>query len=116
MQPVVHFIGNFIFLNLNQQYRPGMSDDELYQAARQAWRTAAWRRARVQYAAVVYQGIVRAVYKVQGWQPCLVPGLEGLWEFNRTSRRENFARYVGQPSAPYMPPGAQHVVQYNFTR
>ena len=62
MPATSQFIGNFIFLNLNQFYRPNMSDEELYQAARQAWRTAPWRRKKVQYAAAVYDGTVQAVY------------------------------------------------------
>lgn len=111
-----HSTSNFIFLNINRFYRPAMSDDELYQATRQTWRVAAWRRTKVQYAVAVYDGVIRAVYEIARWQPCMIPELSGRWEFDRTSRsKEEFSRYIGQPSAPYMPSGARYTVQYNFT-
>ena len=111
-----HFIGNFTFLNLNQLYRPAMSDDELYQAARQAWRVATWRRAKVRYAAAVHDGSIRAVYAVGRWRLCLVPELLGRWKFDRISRSSgDFGHLIGQSSAPYMPRGARCAVQYNFT-
>lgn len=110
------FTGDFIFLNLNRFYRPMMTNDEIYQAARQAWRAAAWRRAKIQYAAAVYDGVVRAVYEVARWQPCLLPNLLGRWEFDRISpSSEDFSSYIGQSSAPYMPRGARYAIQYNFT-
>ncbi|RTQ50195.1 hypothetical protein EJV47_11210 [Hymenobacter gummosus] len=114
MKPIT-FAGNFVFLNVSRLYRVGMSEAELYDITRQAWRVAPCRRERVQYAAAVQGGLVRAVYRVRRWRPCAVPKLAGRWEFEQAAPEAGLReRYVGQPAAPYMPPGSRFVVQYNF--
>lgn len=113
MDKPVRFAGNFIFLNINQFYRDGMSAADLYEATRRAWRVAACRRERVQYAAAVQGGTIRAVYQVESWRPA--PEFAGRWEFEQAPPDAEWqSRYVGQPSDPYMPPGSRFVVQYNF--
>ena len=55
-----------ILIRINKLYRYGMSDIELYDATRSAWRVGAMRD-QVQYAFSVYEGVVREVYRITGW-------------------------------------------------
>lgn len=114
--PAIAFAGNFIFLNIGRLYQEGMSEEELYNVTRKAWRAATRRRGLVQYAAGVQGGIIRSVYCVESWQPCTEPQFARRWEFTQLPPNDDLRqRYVGQSSAPYMPPGARFVVQYNFS-
>jgi hypothetical protein len=109
MPETVEFTGNFMFLNLAQRYTPTLMPDELYLAARQAWRLAACRREKVQYVAIVRQGEIKEVYEVQNWFPTIIPRFEGTPVTGALRQR-----YLNKSAAPYMPAGAPFVVSYNF--
>ena len=122
MNKNVNFQGNFVFFNIPTKYRDlqkiyggNIPPDELYKATRRAWVMAEWRTQKIQYAAAVCGGIVRAVYKVQSWRKCPDPTLENRWEFEGTPVSDApQASYVGNPADPFMPQGAVFVVAYNF--
>lgn len=57
-----------ILIRINQMYRYGMSDSELYDATRSSW-VIGDRREATQYAFAVYEGVVREVYKITKWLP-----------------------------------------------
>lgn len=54
-----------MLVRINRQYRPGMSDDDLYESTRKWW--VIGKRRRPEYAFAVFNGIVRAVYDVEAW-------------------------------------------------
>ena len=57
-----------ILIRINKLYRYGMSDAELYDATRSAWKVGE-RADRVEYAFSVFEGVIREVYKITGWLP-----------------------------------------------
>lgn len=57
-----------ILIRINQLYRYGMSEIELYDATRGIWRVGE-NRNKAKYAFAVYEGIVREVYKIEQWFP-----------------------------------------------
>jgi hypothetical protein len=57
-----------ILIRINQLYRYGMSDIELYDATRGIWRVSK-KRIKAKYAFAIYEGIVREVYKIDQWFP-----------------------------------------------
>jgi uncharacterized protein len=111
-----------ILIRINKQYRYGMTDLELYDATRSAWRLGP-KRDDVEYAFSVYEGVVREVYRVTGW-------LAGGSTFNgrnggRAALRAGRSEFVGTLAAPdirkryinrfvghLFPPGAQNPVSY----
>jgi hypothetical protein len=56
-----------VAFKLNRTYREGMSDDELYETTRRAWRTAPHNH-NPDFAFAVAHGIVRAVYRIDRWE------------------------------------------------
>ena len=56
-----------ILVRINQLYRYGMPDNELYDATRGVWRVNPERGAK--YAFAVFDGIVREVYEIRQWFP-----------------------------------------------
>ncbi len=57
-----------ILIRVNQLYRYGMTDAELYDATRSAW-VVGDKRKRVKLAFAIYEGVVREVYRVTDWLP-----------------------------------------------
>ncbi len=55
-----------MLVRINKAYRYGLSDVELYDATRSAWRVGE-NRDRVDYALAVFEGVVREVYRITGW-------------------------------------------------
>ena len=124
MTHLIEFQGNFVFYNIAQGYRnltemygteEKIPAQALYEATRKAWKSAPCRREKVQYAAAVYKGVIKAVYEVASWQECQEPQFAGRWEFNGSAATEApQGDYVGKPASPHMPTGAPFVVAYNF--
>jgi hypothetical protein len=52
-------------------YREGMSDSELFEAARGSWTLDAARVAGEQYVLVVHGGVVRQAIEISGWVPTI---------------------------------------------
>jgi len=109
-----------IAININQTYRHGMSDDDLYDCTRGIWRLNpdnAERKGR--YAFAVYQGVVKEVYSVQRWLPAGSTAyhrrvfepedLEERYEFEGTVAPEHIReKYVGRRIKPH----AQNPIRY----
>ena len=58
---------SMILININRNYRDGMSDKALYEATRGIWKTRIDKARNVKYAIAVYQGIAKAVYVPREW-------------------------------------------------
>lgn len=55
-----------ILIRVPRRFHKGMGEDELYEATRKWWRMGA-RRKKADYAMAVHGGVVRAVYRIDGW-------------------------------------------------
>lgn len=112
-----------LLININKNFRYGITPMELYDATRSSWKLGKKREA-VRYAMSIYRGIVREVYEVSGW----VPGgwsirgddlkgrrdrLKGRWEFvGVVAEDEVRKRYVAKSVAKYFKKGAQNPLMY----
>lgn len=111
-----------ILIRINKLYRYGMTDAELYDATRSAWRVGP-KRDRAQYALSVFEGVVREVYRITQWLPAgstfnIRRDRRGItapdrWEFVGTVaddriRRRYVNRYVGH----LFTQGAQNPISY----
>ena len=56
-----------ILININQNYRDGMSKEALYEATRGIWVANINRARNVKYAVAVYRGVAKAVYEPYEW-------------------------------------------------
>lgn len=62
----VEIVHPVVLIRINQLFRYGMSDVELYDATRGTWRLRK-KRQSVAYALSVFDGAVQEVYKVESW-------------------------------------------------
>ena len=60
---------NVIAIKINRSYRENMTATELYEVTRGWWKLDIKRAQLAEYVFSVYQGIVKEVYKVDGWLP-----------------------------------------------
>ena len=110
-----------ILIRINQLYRYGMSDVELYDATRGVWVTGR-RRETAKLAVAVYRGIVREVYQIARWLPAgstfstrSPRGVRnrGRWEFVGTVAPEKICRkYVGRSVESYFTVNSQNPITY----
>ncbi len=111
-----------ILIRINRLYRYGMSDAELYDATRSAWKVGR-RCQQARYAFAVFEGVVREVYSITQWLPAgstfNVRGgggsrkSEGRWEFVGTIADEKLrGRYLNRYVGHLFTQGAQNPVSY----
>lgn len=55
-----------VFIKINQLYRADMTDRELYDATRSAWRVNP-KAKKPEYALAVFRGVIREVYAIAAW-------------------------------------------------
>jgi hypothetical protein len=111
-----------LLIRINKSYRYGMTEAELYDATRSAWRLGT-RAERAEYAFAVFQGVVREVYEICGWldggatfnnrtggRPAL---RRGRWEFVGAVADEKIRkRYVNRYVGHYFKRGQQSPIKY----
>ncbi len=111
-----------MLIRINKLYRYGMTDVELYDATRSAWRVGS-KREEAEYAFSVFEGVVREVYTISQWLPAGSTfnlrrdgrGLKrpGRWEFVGTIAPERLRkRYVNRYVGHLYSQGAQNPISY----
>jgi len=117
-KPVAIDDGDAVMLiRINKRYTPGISEDELYEATRYAWKVGK-RREDARFACAVFEGIVREVYEIRGeWRKASPPEGETWkgerWEFvGKIADKSVRSKYLGRRVESYLPPGGQNPIRY----
>ena len=111
-----------ILIRIKKLYHFGMTDVELYDATRSAWKVGE-KKARARYAMAVYEGVVREVYRITGWleggSTFAAQNLgkrkrwPGRWEFVGTLAEDEIRkRYVNSYVGHLFRKGAQNPIAY----
>jgi hypothetical protein len=117
-ESIIEIRHRVILFNIAQLYPKVTTDLELYEATRGTWIVGP-RRKKAEYAMAVYQGVVREVYRIDGWYPAGTLPYETRpssdfadkrrWEFKGAVATEAIrAEYVDQ----YVGKGTQNPVRY----
>jgi hypothetical protein len=111
-----------ILIRINNLYRYGMSDAELYDATRSAWKVGP-RREEARYAFAVYEGVVREVYRITTWLRAgttyahqnggKAKRRPGRWEFVGTLAEDQIRdRYINKYVGHLFTQGQQNPISY----
>jgi hypothetical protein len=108
-----------IIIRINKLYHYGMTDRELYDAARGIWKIGKNRDDAV-YAFAVFGGIVREVYKIREWLPAGTTAsirgdlrCDGRWEFvGEVAEKSIREKYLFKSVEEYLPNHAQNPIRY----
>jgi hypothetical protein len=86
-----------------------MSDQALYNATRRWWKASRRRTSQVEWVFAVFAGVVRAVYRVDRWEPSEDGKRLG---FCGTRDRQMEDRYQGRDVTSCLKIGAQNPLRY----
>jgi uncharacterized protein len=110
-----------LLIRVNQLYRYGISDEELYDITRGVWKIGA-RREKAKYAFAVYKGLVRGVYRIDQWSRAGTTeyrtrtfndvNVHGRWEFTGDAAKHLQHKYVGKSVASYLAENSQNPIKY----
>jgi len=101
--PIEHRV---MLVKINQNYRTGMTEAQLYKATREWWKLDPERRP--EYAFAVYNGVVRAVYKIDQKRWAQDPET-GRWQFAGKLDPELNERYKWSDVSDY---ASQNPIRY----
>jgi hypothetical protein len=96
-----------ILIRIPRVYRPGMSEEELYEGTRKSWRASPERHSP-DLAFSVVGGKVLAVYRIGEWHR----EDNGRWSFTGTRDEEMEGTYLGADVSNYFPRGAANPITY----
>ena len=103
-----------VLIRIPRLYRPTMTREQLYEATRKWWRLNPDRDP--DYALSIYQGVVKAVYRIDDWEqppPAERVGrLERRWAFAGVPDVELERKYVGTDVSQYFSRGNSNPVRY----
>lgn len=98
-----------IIININRKYKRFMSDDDLYNATRSAWKLG-MKKNKAQYVIASYRGLVREVYKIKSWHQ-----VGDRWEFvGEIANDEASEKYRNQSLSNYIRKGNQNPIKYTY--
>lgn len=99
-------------IRIRRRFAEVQTPQDLYEITRQWWVMAPERR-KPEYAFSVYDGIVRAVYRIASWERDEQnDATRGRWAFCGKRDSEMEKRYLWKDVSSYMPLGAQNPIKY----
>ena len=105
-----------MIIKINRLYRDNMSDDEVYEKVRKAWRIRIENANKYEVVLAVASGIVRGVYLVDHWEPASDPNDRGRYMFFRKRdpavEKAESDRYLGKSVKGLFPQGASNPIRY----
>ena len=79
-----------ILIRINQKYRKGMSDEELFEATRGVWKINenGLEAKKAKYAFAIYKGEIKEVYKIKEWHKAGTTSYKTRQDVHDPRRRE----------------------------
>ena len=118
---------NVLLIKINKLYRNDMTDFEVYEATRGAWKMSIENARQVEYVFAVYSGVILEIYKVAEWFPAGTTqyvsredligepkrNLAGRYEFvGKIAAEDIRKKYVHKSVSNFSRHGAQNPIQY----
>jgi len=103
-----------LLIRVSRLFKRDMSDNQIYQATRRSWPVGP-RRAKAEYAFSIFNGVVRAVYRIRSWRRSKARSptqkKQDRWAFT-ADVATNLKHYIGGNVAQYLKHGAQNPLKY----
>ncbi len=102
-----------ILIRINRTYKENMSEKELYEATRKAWRLNLERAKSAKYVFSVYKGIIKEVYKANNWKFSEIYNGKKRYEFNGKMADKNIrTKYLDMSLVKYFKRGDSYPIRY----
>lgn len=106
-----------LLIRVSRAFQRGMTDADLYEITRSWWRLGN-KRLRAKWAFAVFGGVVRAVYRIEGWETPSQDMIDedprrlGRWGFTGTRDPAMEDKYLFGNVTAYLPMAAQNPIRY----
>jgi uncharacterized protein len=100
-----------VLIRITSLYEHGMTAEALYKATREWWRMTPSRH-NPKWAFAVYNGIVRAVYRIERWEQEQPGDRKPRWAFDGVRDQEMEERYLWTDVTRDLPRGARNPIKY----
>lgn len=106
---IIEIVEPTIIININKLYKRFMTDDELYEVTKQAWKLGT-KKNQANYVVASYRGLVREVYKIDNWY-----SIGNRSGFNGIIAEEEIrGKYKDQSLENYIKKGNQNPIKYTY--
>lgn len=106
---IIEIVEPTIIININKLYKRFMTDYELYEVTKQAWKLGT-KKNQANYVVASYRGLVREVYKIDNWY-----SIGNRSGFNGIIADEEIrGKYKDQSLENYIKKGNQNPIKYTF--
>lgn len=66
-EPLDYIPVDCVAININKKYKRGYDRKDIYEAIKEAWVIAEWRRKKIKYVLAEYRGLILEVFEVDAW-------------------------------------------------
>jgi hypothetical protein len=106
---IIEIVEPTIIININKLYKRFMTNDELYEVTKQAWKLGT-KKNQANYVVASYRGLVREVYEIENWYK-----VNDRWGFNgKVANKEIVDKYKDNSLENYIKKGNQNPIRYTF--
>ncbi|KKR20477.1 MAG: hypothetical protein UT48_C0017G0019 [Parcubacteria group bacterium GW2011_GWE2_39_37] len=101
-----------LLININNSFKRGMSNDDLYEVTRKHWRVSKKNVDKIKIVCAVYRGLIREVFNVEKW--CVSPASrKGRCYFiGKPAGKKIRQKYLNKSVIKYWPKGVATPVRY----
>lgn len=104
-----------LLIIVNRLFHRNIDADRLYEITRGNWALSASRKDGAKYAVAVYRGLIRAVYRIEGWQRAQARDpnqkRQNRWRFSGVVADE-MKHLIGGDVGRYLDPPSQSPIRY----
>lgn len=102
-----------ILININRKYRDDLTNGQLYEVTRSAWRISPDRARKAKYALSNYRGKVKEVYEIEDWEFAEMYHEHKRYRFyGKIAPNEVRNKYIDGLVASYRKRGSQNPILY----
>jgi hypothetical protein len=108
------FNDSVLLININRQFKKGMSDKDLYEATRKHWKVNFERVKNIKIICAVSQGIIREVFEQSQWLKSESKKEISRCYFIGRKAKENIRnKYIHKSVISFWPMGSQNPIKYS---
>ncbi len=106
------FKENVLLININGKFKPQMTENDIYEATRSAWKLSKINVKKIKLVCATYKGIIRGVFIPEEWH--LHPERNRLYFIGKPAPKELQRKYLYKTTKQYIKKGNQNPVKYIF--
>lgn len=118
-EPLNKLEDKVIIININREYKRARDEKSIYEATKERWVIAEYRRKEIKYVLSEFRGLIIEVFEIDHWYPVSTTDLNGKekirWGFNGKVAPESIrSKYLNKSVAHHKSKGTANPIRYNL--